>query len=281
MFTTSKSNLNIRSELFTKCVFVDFRSCADKRMIPNRMPEASNITDKNNIVDPAAQARLPVIILVYLPTFLISELGNGFVIYSVTYGKRRQRTTIDRYILNLAIADILITTLSLFNGIEYVKNEWKLGEATCKIHGQMMEVCYTISTFTLLAITFERLKAVKDPFKMIHAKKTLRRNLLIIWLVACLLTSPLSYAYAVKERNDRYHCSNTNFTKMSRSIYYLLQGVILFFLPVTAMIVCQKRITRGLRQHSQIYKETMDCRNTHWKKVMTQEKRVGKLLCWI
>ena len=242
-----------------------------------------NITDEVCLVDPAAHARFPVMICVYIPAFLISEIGNGYVIYSLAYLKRLQRTVIDSYILNLAIADFIITTISFFNAIEYVNNEWKLGEAMCKIHGQTMEACYTVSTFTLLAISYNRKKVVNARFKKLEGRKSVKRNIVFVWVAAFVLTSPLAYAYTVAKRNGQFHCSNTNFSKTFRSVYYLLQAVILFFVPVTIMIISQRTISRGLRHHSQIYRSSMDpdCKNSHFKRVMTHEGKVTKLLTLI
>ena len=233
------------------------------------------------VVDPASNARFPVVVSVYIPVFLLSEIGNAFVIHSLAYLKRRQRTAIDSYILNLAIADFLTTTMSLLNAIEYINNEWKLGEEMCKVHGQMLEACYTVSTLTLLAVSYNRRKAVNDRFKILNAKKSLKRNIVFSWLAGFVLTSPLAYAYTVAKRNGKFHCSNTNFDQMSRSIYYILQAVILFLIPVTIMIVSQLKITRGLRQHSQIYRASMSFKNDHWKRVMTHERRVSRVLTWI
>ena len=245
------------------------------------MPEANNSTHEDGTIDPAAQARFPLMASVYIPAFLISEIGNGFVIYSLAYCKRLRRTAIDNFILNLAIADFIITTLSLFNATEYMKNEWKLGEAMCKIHGQAMEACYTVSTRTLLAISYNRRKVANSRFKILNARKNLKRNIALIWFTAFVLTSPLAYAYTVARRNGRFHCSNTNFSKTPRSVYYLLQAVILFFIPVMIMIVSQRTITKGLRNHSEMYKSTIECKNAHLEKVMSHERRVSKFLTWI
>ncbi|XP_028401101.1 neuropeptide FF receptor 2-like [Dendronephthya gigantea] len=241
----------------------------------------NNTSNENNIDDPAAQARIPLFVSAFIPAFLVSEIGNAFVIYSLAYLKRGERTAVDCYILNLAIADFLMTTLSLFNAAEYLKNEWALGEGMCKIHGHMMEACYTASTFTLMTISYSRRKIANDPFKILNARRTLKRDIVLTWAATIVLTSPLSYAYTVAKRNGRLHCSNTNFDKTTRQIYYLLQAVILFFLPVSVMIASQRKITKGLKQHSTIYGASMQQKNAHWRRVMTHEKRVGKFLTWI
>ena len=247
------------------------------------MNELMNAHDayENRMADPAAHARFPLILSVYIPVFLVAEIGNAFVIYSLARLKYRERTAIDCYILNLAIADILITTLSLFNAAEYLKNEWKLYEGMCKIHGAVMEACYIVSTFTLLTISYSRRKAASNTFRVLDAKKTVKRNIFMIWSAAFVLTSPLSYAYTVADRNGRLHCSNTNFDEMSRQIYYLVQAVFTFFLPVLVMLESQKKISKGLRRHSKIYCAAMQHKNAHWKRVMAQEKRVSKFLTWL
>ncbi|CAB3988994.1 neuromedin-U receptor 2-like, partial [Paramuricea clavata] len=129
------------------------------------MPTDNNSTYEEGFADPAAKARFPVIVTLYIPAFLVSEIGNGFLVYTLAYIKRRQRAAIDSYILNLAISDFLLTTMTLFNAIEYVRNEWVLGEAMCKIHGQLLEVCYTVEILTLLAVSYKRRKAVDNPFQ--------------------------------------------------------------------------------------------------------------------
>jgi hypothetical protein len=50
---------------------------------------------------------------------------------------------------------------------------------------------------------------------------------------------------------------------------------------VTIMIVTQRTISKGLRRHTQTYRSSMDCKNDHFKRVITRESKVTKLLTWI
>ena len=238
----------------------------------------ANSTGDNPLINPESTSMLPVMIAAYFPMFLMSELGNGFVIYSLVYLKRHHHTALDSYALSLAIADFLLTTLTLFNGIEYLLNEWLLGAIFCKIHGTLLELSQTVSAVTIATISYCRSKAINDPFKILHGRKQVKRIIIFLWLGAMTLASPLIYSYTVAVRNGRFHCSNTNFGVRARQIYYLLQTIILFVVPVSVMIVSQRKITRDLRRHSRTTQAVMNGNARNVSRMMSHERRIRKLL---
>ena len=219
-----------------------------------------------------------VMFVAYVPMFLMSELGNGFVIYSLIYLKRHRHTAIDSYALSLAIADFQLTTLTVFNGLEYLHNEWLLGEIFCKIHGTMIELSYTVSAVTIATISYCRSKAVNDPFRILHGKKQVKKIIIFIWIGTLILACPLMYAYTVSPRNGRRHCSNTNFGEKVRQIYYLLQAIILFFAPVSIMILSQRKITRDLRRHSRTTQAVLNGNGRNFARMMSHERQIRKFL---
>lgn len=238
----------------------------------------ANSTDDDPLVNPESTSMLPLMIVVYVLMFLMSAFGNGFVICSLVYIKRHHHTVIDSYTLSLAIADFLLTTLTLFNALEYMRNEWFLGEVFCKIHGTLIELSYTVSAFTIATISYCRSKAVNNPFKLLHGRKHVKRTIIFLWLGALTVVSPLMYAYTVEERNGRLHCSNTNLGVRPRQIYYLLQASLLFFAPVSVMIVSQRKITRDLRRHSRTSQEVMNCNARNFSRTILHERRIRKFL---
>ncbi|XP_028404766.1 tachykinin-like peptides receptor 86C [Dendronephthya gigantea] len=238
----------------------------------------ANKTADRPLINPESTSMLPIMSALYFPMFLMSEFGNGFVIYSLLYLKRRHHTAIDRYTLSLATADFLLTTLTVFNGLEYLHNEWMLGEVFCKIHGTLVELSYIVSTLTIATISYTRSKAVNNPFKMLHEGKKTKKTIIYIWLTGLTLSSPLAYAYTVAGRNGNLHCSNTNFGVRTRQIYYLFQATVLFFAPVSVMIVSQKKITRGLRQHSSNNQTVMASNDRNLSRMLRNERQIRKLL---
>lgn len=201
--------------------------------------------------DPASPMTKAIMASVYFIVFLISELGNGYVILSILWLKnRKRRKAMDFFVLNLATTDFLFTTLSLFNCVEYLQDEWKFGKFACKLQGQFMEITYTVSTLTLATISFTRHRAANavNPFRLLHDKPKVKWNIALVWLVSFVCSIPLMYAYTIvyNEFNHR-QCTNTNFGETTRQMYYLFQTIVLFFIPLTIMLVSQHKITRSLR----------------------------------
>lgn len=73
-----------------------------------------------------------VLILLYVPTFLIALLGNILVILTVT-GKKTLRQVRNYFLVNLAIADLTITLLCMPTSVgSIVYRLWIYGEFLCK-----------------------------------------------------------------------------------------------------------------------------------------------------
>ena len=229
-----------------------------------------------------------IVALVYIAIFLLSELGNGFVIFSLLVKKKRRhshRTAMEDFVLSLATTDFLFTTLSLFNGLEYILDEWKLGMVPCKIHAELLEVTYTVSTLTLATISYSRCKAANadNPFKLLHDRPKVKRNIALIWFCSFVFSLPLLYGYTVVTRDGSLHCTNVNFNEVTRQTYYLVQAVLLFVLPITVMIVSQCLITRSLRSHTR--KQTSELQRITPSAIEIRaalsERRITKLLTWV
>ena len=236
---------------------------------------------------PASPVAIGIMATIYIAIFLTSELGNGFVIFSLLVRKRKSRTAMEEFVLSLATTDFLFTTLSLFNGMEYILDEWKFGVVACKIHAQLLEVTYTVSTLTLATISYTRHKAANadNPFKLLHKRPKVKRNIALVWSTSFIFSLPLFYGYTVVTRDGSLHCTNVNFNEVTRQTYYLVQAVLLFVVPITIMIVSQRLTTRSLRSHSQ--NQAADSESTNQSAIATRavlsEQRITKLLTcvWI
>ena len=241
-----------------------------------------NSTDDNVILfNPESTSMLPIMLASYIPMFLISEFGNCFVIYSLVCKKRHYHTAIDSYALSLATADFLLTTLTLFNGLEYLSNEWLLGEVFCKIHGTLVELSYTVSSLTIATISYSRSKAVNDPLKMLRGRRKVKRIIIFIWFGALTILSPLIYAYTVEVRNGKLHCSNTNFGAKVRQFYYVALTTLLFFTPVSVMIASQRKISNDLRRHSRTMQAVIKSETRNHSRIISHERQIRKSLMFL
>ena len=67
--------------------------------------------------------------------FLLGIIGNVLVM-SVVCFNRNMKTTVNLYLLNLCVADILVLTICMPTALAeiYTRDAWYFGEAMCKLH---------------------------------------------------------------------------------------------------------------------------------------------------
>ena len=190
----------------------------------------------------------------YIVVYSTSTVGNLVVLCICAKNRRKNaafqptRTGFfNLYIANLAIADVLFTQLTIFDVVYAILDEWTMGAMLCKVQGFLVELCYSASILTLIAISRERLKSMSD----LQMKSRLQRikerksRSLIVWIVAIVLCSPLLYAYNLNvETSGIVRCYNDAWSHVGRRIYYSIAAVILFIVPLVIMIWTQHKIKR-------------------------------------
>lgn len=188
----------------------------------------------------------------YSLVFVLSTVGNSFVL-SVCYRavkRKPSESSLKWFIANLAVADLTFTMLSILDLISFLWT-WVGGQATCKLQSFLIEACYTASVMTLVVISFERLKAVVEPFsRRISAPEGIYRKLMALWVVSVVAASPLLYAYqAQKDSRGVVLCTNAKFRDLGRQIYYSIHAVAFFLVPLIYIIYAQSSIFLTLRSN--------------------------------
>ena len=200
------------------------------------------------------------ILLFYIIVYSASSVGNFVVLYICSRNGRpvafqpTRTGFFNRYIANLAIADLLFTQLTVFDAVYAAVNKWIMGPVMCKLQGFLLELCYSASMLTLIAISRERLKSLshlETALRIQRVKKKKFRSI-VVWVVAGFICSPLLYAYSVENtpRNGiSPQCNNIAWWHTGRQIYYSLTAAILFILPLIIMIWTQLKIKRVFKSH--------------------------------
>ena len=188
----------------------------------------------------------------YIIVYLTSTVGNFVVLYICNRSGRSKafqptRTGFfNRFIANLAIADLLFTQLTVFDVVYAVLNDWVVGAVMCKLQGFLVELCYSAAILTLIAISRERRKSISDLEMKSRIQRIRERKLysIIVWVVAVLLCSPLLYAYSVVKNSESgfTRCNNKAWLDIGRRIYYSLTAIILFIFPLVIMMWTQLKI---------------------------------------
>ena len=213
-------------------------------------------------------------VIFYSTFFLMSIFGNLWMIVTCYKSLKRQLLPLTWLVANLAFADLLFTFLTILNFID-VFWRWVGGNSTCRLHGFLVEATYTTSITTLVLITFQRLKAVTDPFNA-RIRGWARKEyikLAIAWFLCLAVCSPLLDIYRLEMRVNAIVCVNTTWGDIGRHVYYSLHATFFFVLPFLYMILTQRIIHRALRA-----RVVPTISNSFIEKSTQQHKKVAKTL---
>ncbi|EDO44375.1 predicted protein, partial [Nematostella vectensis] len=182
---------------------------------------------------------------------VLSIIGNTNL-FMIVYNNKTLQTTANYYILSLAAADLLVTSVSgpIMVAV-IIHGDWFLGERACVAFGYITITTFIAFVANLTMITVHRY------IYIVHWKKyklyfTTRRLVMFgasAWLFALTLSAPPllgwgEYGYV----HDQRYC----FVLWSSNLFYMYFTVIIcFFGPLLTMAVCYYKIlmfTRTLRK---------------------------------
>ncbi|CAL4064797.1 unnamed protein product, partial [Meganyctiphanes norvegica] len=131
-------------------------------------------------------------IIAYVLLTVVSLIGNTLVILVVYYNSNMRSST-NQYLVNLAVADLLVT---LTYPLHLVRNlsahhQFHLPEFFCKLDGFVSTCVLLASVLTLSVISFGRFVAVMFP---LHARTSPDRARIVIaaiWLTSIIIAGPI------------------------------------------------------------------------------------------
>lgn len=239
-------------------------------------------------------------ILPYILIIAISLIGNSMVV-AVVFKNQRMWTTVNFYIVNLAVADLIITLYMprmftmAFEGFEWVVGGIT-GEIFCKMSILLNQVPMIVSIFTVVAISFDRFNAVVFPLKPLVSTRICKVIILCTWLVAVAFRIPTIYAVEIitSESDGKPYCNlklDEKFGKGVKRIYYHFNMIAIFSVPLlmivifytTIIVTLKRRKTPGLTpENSSNSGEGFRRREVVKKKVLRLVSIVvtAFVLCW-
>ena len=209
----------------------------------------------------------------YFVAFALSITGNCFVL-TICY--RRRASSLKWFITNLAVADLTFALLTILEAIGILWN-WIGGHISCKIQRFFVLASWNTSIMTLVVISYERVKAVVDPFNARFIDSvSASKKIISLWVISLAFGSPLLHAYRIvrEEESGKAVCSNEPFGDLERQIYYGIHNVCFFIIPLIYMLYAQFTIFRTLRSRAQCF-PGKSCLNT---KLKCRHRKVAKTL---
>ncbi|NXR07051.1 ADA1A protein, partial [Semnornis frantzii] len=166
-------------------------------------------------------------------------LGNILVILSVACHRHLQSVT-HYYIINLAVADLLLTSTVLpFSATMEILGYWAFGRIFCNIWAAVDVLCCTASIMSLCIISIDRYIGVSYPLRYpsIVTEKRGLLALLCVWALSLVISVGPLFGWKEPAPEDDTICQITE-----EPGYVLFSALGSFYLPLTIILVMYCRV---------------------------------------
>ncbi|KAM9540181.1 LOW QUALITY PROTEIN: G-protein coupled receptor 83 [Salvelinus alpinus] len=130
-----------------------------------------------------------LLIIAYSVIIIISLFGNIVVCHVVIKNKKMHSVT-SLFIINLAVADLMITLLNTpFTLARFVNSTWVFGKTMCHVSRFAQYCSVHVSVLTLVAIALDRHQVVMHPMRQ---RKSMfgMIGIVVIWVTASCFSLP-------------------------------------------------------------------------------------------
>ncbi|NWI10179.1 NPY5R protein, partial [Crypturellus soui] len=141
--------------------------------------------------------------LIGLYTFisLAGFMGNLFILMALM--KRKQKTTINILIGNLAFSDLLVVLFcSPFTLTSVLLDQWMFGTLMCHVMPFLQCASVLVSTLMLMSIAVVRYRMIKHPLSSNLTAKQGYVLIATIWALGCTICSPLPFFHRVVDLSE-------------------------------------------------------------------------------
>ncbi|XP_029439494.1 alpha-1B adrenergic receptor [Rhinatrema bivittatum] len=170
---------------------------------------------------------------------LFAIVGNILVILSVAC-HRHLRTPTNYFIVNLAIADLLLSfTVLPFSASREIVNHWVLGRVFCDVWAAMDVLCCTASILSLCAISVDRYIGVRYSlqYPTIVTRKKALLALLGVWVLSTVISVGPLLGWKEPAPQDERVCRITE-----EPYYALFSSLGSFYIPLIVLLVMYCRV---------------------------------------
>ncbi|XP_066256639.1 tachykinin-like peptides receptor 99D isoform X2 [Euwallacea similis] len=207
--------------------------------------------DRNQFILPVWRQVLWSIL--YAGMVIVATGGNLIVIW-IVLAHKRMRTVTNYFLLNLSIADTMVSTLNVtFNYVYMLYSHWPFGELYCKISQFIAVLSVCASVFSLMSISIDRYMAIMTPLKPRMGRIVTLALVVITWVLGIIIGLPSllyykTYRDTYSNGEERVICypewPDTRNSNESLYEYYfnVIFLVITYLVPILSMTYTYARI---------------------------------------
>ncbi|KAK9712848.1 7 transmembrane receptor (rhodopsin family) [Popillia japonica] len=204
-----------------------------------------NYSDANIFILPVWRQVLWSIL--YTGMIIVATGGNLIVIW-IVLAHKRMRTVTNYFLLNLSVADTMVSTLNVtFSFMYMLHSHWPFGELYCKISQFISALSVCASVFSLMAISIDRYMAIMTPLRPRMGKSVTLCVAFTIWLVSIVFSSPYLMVWTIADLGDRVLCypkwpDGLSNESIYDKIYNVLFLLFTYIVPIGSMTYTYVRI---------------------------------------
>ncbi|GFO12465.1 neuropeptide ff receptor 2 [Plakobranchus ocellatus] len=196
----------------------------------------------------------------YILAMLMDIVGNSIVILIIVLN-RKMRTTTNTLIANLAVSDLMVASFCMWvHAGNQVTHNWPFGNFFCKVNTFFQVLAVTASVLTLMVIAVERFLAVLMPFKGHFSPFVTGCAIAVVWVVAIGTAAPQLAVrrqfkihwlnrvdiWCAEDWPEYYIDSECNTEAPGKEIYYIIEAIVMYFLPIGVMVFAYSAIAYKL-----------------------------------
>ncbi|CAK6979375.1 alpha-1A adrenergic receptor-like [Scomber scombrus] len=226
-------------------------------LYPGMEPPLSGSNSSSNRTEPRAPTGAPLDLSRAVPVGMVlasfimfAIVGNILVILSVVCN-RHLRIPTNYFIINLAIADLLLgTTVLPVSATLEVLDYWVFGRIFCDIWAAVDVLCCTASIMSLCVISIDRYIGVRYPlqYPMIVTERRALLAMLGVWILAIVISIGPLLGWKQPPSQDDTECLITQ-----EPFYALFSSLGSFYIPLAVILamycrvyIVAKRTTKNL-----------------------------------
>ncbi|NXA12786.1 GPR34 protein, partial [Sapayoa aenigma] len=230
-----------------------------KNVWSNQTNAATNASEiQNNASCHLEDNSLSLILIVfYSIIFVVGLVGNLIALFAFLC-IHQKRNSIQVYLLNVAVADLLLIFCLPFRILYHVKNAWIFGRILCKIVGTLFYMNMYISIVLLGLISLDRYikinKSARRP-KMLTTSRSIQ-ICCIVWAIALtgfiVVVAPSFLKSEDSNSTLCFHYRSKQNAKMEAILNYITVIIfwIVFFLLILSYVKIAKNLLKISRRRS-------------------------------
>ncbi|XP_026982588.1 orexin receptor type 2 isoform X1 [Sagmatias obliquidens] len=195
-----------------------------------------------------------VLIAGYIIVFVVALIGNVLVCVAV-WKNHHMRTVTNYFIVNLSLADVLVTITCLpATLVVDITETWFFGQSLCKVIPYLQTVSVSVSVLTLSCIALDRWYAICHPLMFKSTAKRARNSIVIIWIVSCIIMIPQAIVMECSTMLPGLANKTTLFTvcdehwggEIYPKMYHICFFLVTYMAPLCLMVLAYLQIFRKL-----------------------------------